>query len=494
MSSENDLDASAATTPRQSLRIAIFVCFLNAGISTRGLEIAKALRALQNKNDDDCQDNIHIRFFSWKGPDSIVYDHLATEEDFEVSYYGPCVDERTWNQLLEYEHAGQCGDRLLPQGLRDRALANLQGALKVLDEFRPDVVVHGLLPDAPVAAQIRGIPNVFYMPIPFWKRKQLQQSRQETATDSPSASSSAEDSRRREPSYKSLHSALSKSPFLEAALACGWQPTPTSTPPHAATTANGLSSTIYRSYYYLILDLPSHYANLHDLGDASNNVQIVGPLFASPKDDDKVLPSEMKRVLTEPGKKVFLTLGSSGGKEFVIRAVQAICEGKWKAVVALAPSRCTIQDVCQVIKHIPDCVVMTQDFVPAKLIASMVDVVVAHGGQGTVQNALAAGTPIVGVAMQWEQEFNLDQAVKNGAAIRIPKELWTVTTIRQSVTEVLETDTYQRSAHRLQQEILALQKDNNSAQMKAAKLVLSIARENRSKRCQADAHSQSAGS
>jgi hypothetical protein len=165
--------------------------------------------------------------------------------------------------------------------------------------------------------------------------------------------------------------------FLEAALACGWQPTPT-TPPHAAATASGPSGTLYRSDYYLILDLPSQFANYDDLGgDGLNNVQIVEPLFANPKDDDKVLPSEIRRVLTQPGKKVFLTLGSSGGQEFVVRAVQAICEGKWNAVVALAPSRCTIQDVCRSIKHIPDCVVLTQEFVHAKLIASMVDVVVA---------------------------------------------------------------------------------------------------------------------
>jgi hypothetical protein len=492
MPSENDLDASSATTPRQSLRIAIFVCFLNAGISTRGLEIAKALRAFHN-DEDDCHDGIDIRFFSWKGPGSITYDHLVSDEDFGVSYYGPFVDERTWGQLLEYEHAGQSGDRLLPQGLRDRALANLQGALKVLDEFRPDVVVHGLLPDAPVAAQIRGIPNIFYMPIPFWKRQQLQQqqSRQDTATTtgSTNTNTNAKDRGDLEASHKPLYSSLSKSPFLEAALTCGWQPTPT----HTATITSDLSDTIYRSDFYLILDLPSHYADYDDLGGgASNNVQIVGPLFANPKDNDQVLPSDIKRVLTEPGKKVFLTLGSSGGKEFVVRAVQAICEGNWNAVVALAPSRCTIQDVCRSIKHIPDCVILTQDFVPAKLIASMVDVVVAHGGQGTVQNALAAGTPIVGVAMQWEQEFNLDQAVKNGAAIRIPKESWTVNTIRQSVTEVLETDSYQRSARRLQQEILALQKDDNSAQ-KASKLILSIAKENRSKKHQADAHGQSTG-
>jgi hypothetical protein len=294
MPSNDDLDASSTTSPRQSLRIAIFVCFLNAGISTRGLEIGKALCALQNR--DDCDEYVHIRFFSWKGPKSITYDHLATQEDFDISYYGPSVGERTWNQLLEYEHAGQRGDRLLPQGLRDLALANLEGALSVLDEFRPDVVVHGLLPDAPVAAQIRGIPNILYMPIPFWKKEQLQQqSHQDTDADCThtSISTNTRDTGR--------HSSLFKSPFLEAALACGWQ----ATPPHAITTASGPSGTIYRSDHYLILDLPSHYANHDDLGGNSNNVQIVGPLFANPKYDDALLPSEIKRVLTDPGKKIF---------------------------------------------------------------------------------------------------------------------------------------------------------------------------------------------
>jgi hypothetical protein len=63
-------------------------------------------------------------------------------------------------------------------------------------------------------------------------------------------------------------------------------------------------------------------------------------------------------------------------------------------------------------------VVLTQTF-----IASQIDCIndgwLSLTEGWTVQNALAAGTPIVGVAMQWEQEFNLDQAVKNGAAIRI---------------------------------------------------------------------------
>jgi hypothetical protein len=63
-------------------------------------------------------------------------------------------------------------------------------------------------------------------------------------------------------------------------------------------------------------------------------------------------------------------------------------------------------------------VVLTQTF-----IASQIDCIndgwLSLMEGWTVQNALAVGTPIVGVAMQWEQEFNLDQAVKKGAAIRI---------------------------------------------------------------------------
>ena len=50
--------------------------------------------------------------------------------------------------------------------------------------------------------------------------------------------------------------------------------------------------------------------------------------------------------------------------------------------------------------------------------------VVSHGGQGTVQTALTAGTPLVGVGLQMEQQINLDPVMDAGAGIRIQRQRW----------------------------------------------------------------------
>src|SRR4051812_36790945 len=71
---------------------------------------------------------------------------------------------------------------------------------------------------------------------------------------------------------------------------------------------------------------------------------------------------------------------------------------------------------------------------------------VTHGGQGTVQCALAAGKPIVGVALQVEQQTNLDNAMNFGAGIRVQKQFWKAKNIRNTVLTVLNDPTYAAKA------------------------------------------------
>lgn len=67
-----------------------------------------------------------------------------------------------------------------------------------------------------------------------------------------------------------------------------------------------------------------------------------------------------------------------------------------------------------------------------------------------MQTALHAGTPFVGVGMQAEQCSNLDNLVRRGAGIRIPRRLWTAETVAAAVDQTLQTPTYAASAKRLQ--------------------------------------------
>ena len=86
-----------------------------------------------------------------------------------------------------------------------------------------------------------------------------------------------------------------------------------------------------------------------------------------------------------------------------------------------------------------------------------------HGGQGTVQTAVSAGTPIVGVGMQVEQSTNLDNVAQRGAAIRIPKRQWTAERIRRALGQVLEVSTFRQSAARLKCDHDAIDGRNEAA-------------------------------
>ncbi len=47
------------------------------------------------------------------------------------------------------------------------------------------------------------------------------------------------------------------------------------------------------------------------------------------------------------------------------------------------------------------------DFLPSHQVMPLCDVAIIHGGQGTVQTAIASGTPLVGIPLQPEQNVNL---------------------------------------------------------------------------------------
>ena len=88
-------------------------------------------------------------------------------------------------------------------------------------------------------------------------------------------------------------------------------------------------------------------------------------------------------------------------------------------------------------------------FVPASATNALSDVVIGHGGQGTVQCVLTAGKPIVAIALQVEQQINLDNAMNAGAAIRTHIQSWRAKNIYNAVLEVLQNPRYAASARDL---------------------------------------------
>lgn len=74
------------------------------------------------------------------------------------------------------------------------------------------------------------------------------------------------------------------------------------------------------------------------------------------------------------------------------------------------------------------------------------DLVVCHGGNGTVYQALSAGRPVVAVPRFYEQEFNVHRIEQLG----LGKGLWKVTAskLRETIQSVLESPKYRARAER----------------------------------------------
>ena len=84
------------------------------------------------------------------------------------------------------------------------------------------------------------------------------------------------------------------------------------------------------------------------------------------------------------------------------------------------------------------------------------EVVVSHGGTGTMRAALAYGLPMVNIPIAADQPENAARCAAVGCGLTVDAEQRTPDTIRMAVRTVLAEPSYRVQAHRLQAEIRTL--------------------------------------
>jgi MGT family glycosyltransferase len=92
-------------------------------------------------------------------------------------------------------------------------------------------------------------------------------------------------------------------------------------------------------------------------------------------------------------------------------------------------------------------------FLDQSLILPHTDVVITHGGAGSVLGALAHGLPMLIVPQGADQFRNADRCVSHGVARRLLPSQMNATSVRREVRGLLEQQVYQRAARRFQEEI-----------------------------------------
>ena len=143
---------------------------------------------------------------------------------------------------------------------------------------------------------------------------------------------------------------------------------------------------------------------------------------------------------------VYFAMGSSGQPKVIAKIVEGFENKPYRVI---APVKRLLQNIDV---KIPSNVIVT-DWLPAHKVNPMADISVIHGGIGTVMTACLAGTPVVGVSMQPEQEFNIDCLVRKGFAIRIRKNSFTPEKLSRAIDQLLTDKEAQRKAKEFQKVI-----------------------------------------
>lgn len=94
--------------------------------------------------------------------------------------------------------------------------------------------------------------------------------------------------------------------------------------------------------------------------------------------------------------------------------------------------------------------ILVVDFLPSHLVMPLCDIAVIHGGQGSVQTAISAGTPIIGFPIQPEQNFNLKLVEHHGAGICLSLRSLRKDLLTESIEKVLKDNNYKKSIEKLQ--------------------------------------------
>ncbi|MDQ3790277.1 MAG: hypothetical protein M3422_23925 [Actinomycetota bacterium] len=161
-------------------------------------------------------------------------------------------------------------------------------------------------------------------------------------------------------------------------------------------------------------------------------LRYTGPLFAHL---DMPVPPRVGRFLDADGPVVYVALTSTSPEH--VRDVVERVQGAGARVLVAG----TVHDLPGLERND----VLVEGVLPSHHVMPRADVAVITGGQGSVQTAMASGTPFVGYPLQPEQQANLDIAERQGLARTIPLAHATTPAMTRAVRALLH-DEHARAA------------------------------------------------
>jgi UDP:flavonoid glycosyltransferase YjiC (YdhE family) len=110
-------------------------------------------------------------------------------------------------------------------------------------------------------------------------------------------------------------------------------------------------------------------------------------------------------------------MGTSGEKQLFLNIIEALNKTDYNVIVVYS----NILDKNNL--PVTNDNILFKKFVPStELLMKDIDLAIVHGGRGTIYTTAYSGKPAIGIPMFLEQQSNINNLVKHGAALRVSKK------------------------------------------------------------------------
>ena len=149
-------------------------------------------------------------------------------------------------------------------------------------------------------------------------------------------------------------------------------------------------------------------------------------------------------LLHEKARTVYVTMGTSGRTGVAQMVAHALAGIGWQVLLATADDR--------TIASVKDQVYIA-NYLPGMAAAKRADLVLCNGGSATVYQALAVGTPVLGIPMNLDQYLMMDYVQRFGAGEMVRAGVATDEVITRTVRRMVESARYKTRAAQVREQI-----------------------------------------
>jgi UDP:flavonoid glycosyltransferase YjiC (YdhE family) len=171
------------------------------------------------------------------------------------------------------------------------------------------------------------------------------------------------------------------------------------------------------------------------------NFRYVGPLFWEP---DVPVPAWLE-AYDKSRPVVYLTFGSTGLPQYFPVVLDLLRDQDVDVIVTTAglaeipnpPQNCRVAEI-----------------LPGSSVQRIADLMVCHGGNGTIYQALSAGVPLVGIPTCITQEIEMDQVERMGCGLQVNEVRFRTKELAHAIQRVLSEPSFTQQARAIQNAIL----------------------------------------